>query len=604
MASYTSFREIYDVNGLFIYIKATLPTLQSISYNSGTITTTFSSSLSAGDQTTLANLVSNYSNPQVLINQNNFRQISVGNSTTTPLAGNAVFTGAWEDVSDYGTVTVLINANTLATTNGLKLQFSSDQSTVDFEHGISIQAGGDLGVCSVVGRYFRVVVTNGAASQSTLRVQTIYTYYLSVQPQVTLSDSISDDAVVGISRNVLTGKTTNGKYINTKVFPDGGIAIDATKTVFGNLLVDEPFPVLQKEFSYTLNTQVVSTTTTGSGTVTQATSFANIASGAAINSSAQLVSKRTIRYRPGQGSRTTFGCIFAAGAAGNTQIAGIGNPTDGLFFGFNGTSFGILHRNNTVETWIPKTTWNIDKMDGTGLSGVNLDVTKGNVYLIQFQWHGFGTIRFWIEETTTGRFHEVHRIQYANANTTASMSIPYFTFLAQSVNTTNNTNQIIKLTAFSSLNEGIARMLGPRFGVDNSKTLSATSNTAILSIRNRTTFNSLTNRISIHLRDLSASTDTRQAVVSFIRNTTLGGVPSWTNVNTSDSVIEFDTAATTATGGVVLFSICLGTSTGTNQQFQIYDITLEPGDTITACARIPANSNTVVSVAFNWVEDQ
>ena len=515
-----------------------------------------------------------------------------------------MFIGSWEDVSDYSTISVIVNTNVASATSGLQMQFSIDQTTVDWQQSLMIQTGGDVGVVTVAARYFRILYTNGASAQSTFRVQSIYTYYLSSPPQATLGDTISDTSLVALNRSILTGKTTNGTYINTKLFVDGGIAIDATKSVFGNLLVDEPFPVVQKEFSYTLNTQMISTTITGSGTVTQGSSFANIASGAATNSSALLTSKRTLRYRPGQGVRTTFGCIFGTAVAGNTQIAGVGNGNDGLFFGYNGTTFGILYQNAGVQTWINKTSWNIDKMDGTGLSGVNLDPTKGNVYLVQFQWHGFGTIRFWIEETTTGRFHEVHRIQYANANTVASIANPYFSFYAQSANTTNNTNIIMRLSAFASMNEGIAKTLGPRFGVDNSKSLNSSSNNALVTIRVKTTFNSITNKIAIHLRDISASTDARQAVVTFVRNATLGGVPSFNDVNTNDSVVQFDTAATSVTGGVILFTICLGTSTGTNQQFQIFDVTLDAGDTITAAARIPTNSATNVSASMNWVEDQ
>jgi len=69
-------------------------------------------------------------------------------------------------------------------------------------------------------------------------------------------------------------------------------------------------------------------------------------------------------------------------------LFGAGDDVDGLFFGFNGTSFGIMTRNDSVDTWVAQADWNGDKMDGTGgasnPTGQNLDPTKGNVYHINF----------------------------------------------------------------------------------------------------------------------------------------------------------------------------------------------------------------------------
>ena len=55
--TYTYQREIYDVNGLFLYIQATLPTIQSVGYGAGTIVTYWPAALSGGQQTTLAGLI-------------------------------------------------------------------------------------------------------------------------------------------------------------------------------------------------------------------------------------------------------------------------------------------------------------------------------------------------------------------------------------------------------------------------------------------------------------------------------------------------------------------------------------------------------------------
>ena len=153
-----------------------------------------------------------------------------------------------------------------------------------------------------------------------------------------------------------------------------GVIIGQTlKTAFGEMLVGNQTPLIQLSFPYNINTDLVTTSTAGSGTVTQADSYAVLSTGAAINSTADLTTNQVVHYRPGQGISVFFTSIFTAGAAGSTQIIGIGDAVDGFFYGYNGTSFGILHRNNSVDTWIPQASWNNDVMDGTGRTGMTLD---------------------------------------------------------------------------------------------------------------------------------------------------------------------------------------------------------------------------------------
>ncbi len=51
-----------------------------------------------------------------------------------------------------------------------------------------------------------------------------------------------------------------------------------------------------------------------------------------------------------------------------------------------------------------------------------LSPTKGNVYKMQYQYLGFGQLRFFIEDQQTGGFILVHTIDYANRNTVPSFN--------------------------------------------------------------------------------------------------------------------------------------------------------------------------------------
>jgi len=67
---------------------------------------------------------------------------------------------------------------------------------------------------------------------------------------------------------------------------------------------------------------------------------------AGIGAYAVMRSNRGSIYRPGQGIAARFTAVFTTGVSGSDQIAGIGNQVSGLFFGYNGTSFGIMHRSS------------------------------------------------------------------------------------------------------------------------------------------------------------------------------------------------------------------------------------------------------------------
>ena len=72
------------------------------------------------------------------------------------------------------------------------------------------------------------------------------------------------------------------------------------------------------------------------------------------------------------------------------------------------------------DTIIPQSEWNLDKCDGTGPSGYNIDVTKMQMIGIQFSWYGAGFID-WMLRGTNGDYVFCHRLKGNNLNTEAYM---------------------------------------------------------------------------------------------------------------------------------------------------------------------------------------
>lgn len=100
--------------------------------------------------------------------------VDSGNSTSTPLAGGASFTGTAFEILNYGIVFVSCYADVASATDGLSIQQSIDGTNWDFSDDYTIGAGAseNYGV-NPHARYLRVVYTNGASPQSAFRLQVI-----------------------------------------------------------------------------------------------------------------------------------------------------------------------------------------------------------------------------------------------------------------------------------------------------------------------------------------------------------------------------------------------------------------------------------------------
>ena len=78
----------------------------------------------------------------------------------------------------------------------------------------------------------------------------------------------------------------------------------------------------------------------------------------------------------------------------------------------------IISRTDTLK--IPQSQFNIDRLDGTGASGFNLDITKIQMWMLDYSWYGAGAIRFGVKNAR-GEFIFAHRIAHANNLTEAFM---------------------------------------------------------------------------------------------------------------------------------------------------------------------------------------
>ena len=149
-------------------------------------------------------------------------------------------------------------------------------------------------------------------------------------------------------------------------------ASESQRTAFGEQSVAEPTPVVQLQFPYNINTDLVEKRENNAGSITQSDGMAVMQSGASANSAAHMLSRIPLKYNPGQGALVRFTALFTTGVANSIQVAGIGEVGDGLFFGYNGATFSILRREKGVPE-IQTLTVSAGAGSSSGNITINLD---------------------------------------------------------------------------------------------------------------------------------------------------------------------------------------------------------------------------------------
>ena len=87
---------------------------------------------------------------------------------------------------------------------------------------------------------------------------------------------------------------------------------------------------------------------------------------------------------------------------------------------YRGTTADFAIVSKTVDTKYPQSSWNIDKCDGTGPSGYNLDLTKMQMFYMDYSWYGAGFIR-WGFRGLDGNVFYCNKVINNNVNAEAYM---------------------------------------------------------------------------------------------------------------------------------------------------------------------------------------
>lgn len=295
--------------------------------------------------------------------------------------------------------------------------------------------------------------------------------------------------------------------------------------------------------------------TAGSGAFNRPSGFAQIQGTVSTDAGARAVwqTKTYFISQLGKG----FG-IFTTGNLGvniANVITRIGAYDDdrGGFFEQNG-QLGVLRvifrANGSDANAAPQSAWNIDKLDGTGSSGITLNMANGQAFTIDV---GAGRVRFGF--IINGITYFCHSISAANNLVAVAHAQSVVPVRFEIFNTAVSAGGSISQSNVAVISDGGFEDDPSAFGfsINTGTTLaSITTPVPILSIRPALLLNGFSNRSFITLRDFGVFSLGQVIQYQLVWNGVLSGA-SFASVDPVSGV-EYDVSATAITGGRVVDS--------------------------------------------------
>lgn len=288
-----------------------------------------------------------------------------------------------------------------------------------------------------------------------------------------------------------------------------------------------------------------------------ASASAKLAIGTADGEYAIHQTVKHFHYSPGRSQLIIMTGVLAKGKANLIQRLGYFDGNNGLFFELNGTELRVAVRSNTsgsvVDTQVAQSAWNLDRLDGSkgrdNPSKATIDITKAQIFIIDFQWLGYGRVRFSID--IDGTIVDVHEFTFQNEIVVPYMRTPNLPvrYEIRNEGITASSSYLLATCSHVASEGGSASVLNSHAVSNGITTRSISARTPILAIRPKLTFNSITNRITTGLTGftLYVGDNCYYEIVHIHPAATFTG-GTWADADAQSST-EFNTGLTSITGG-------------------------------------------------------
>lgn len=236
---------------------------------------------------------------------------------------------------------------------------------------------------------------------------------------------------------------------------------------------------------------------------------------------------------------------------------------------------------------ISRNDWNFDKLDGTGVSGVDLNLSASQILFIDLEWLSVGTIRYGFE--IDGRFVLAHSQNNANKirgayMTTANLPARHYigrsgTDIIQEIGYNDGKNGVFVRYKATGQTSGTLKQICtaieseggqeeeagfPFSGGAGATSITLTAGSEFIAVaQHQLTFNGIENRAT-YIPQLAVVSSTDQPIlVEYIYNpTVVGGTFNPVTGAIFNSIMERNVNATSLTGGNVIFQETILASAG------------------------------------------
>lgn len=405
-------------------------------------------------------------------------------------------------------------------------------------------------------------------------------------------------------------------------FPRSFITLDDSPSAdaFGRLRVSNPVSRLDTQNQYNKSPLFWDEGVAGGGTSTHIPDRSTVEMDVGTDSG-DKVTRQThcyIRYQPGKSQMILASFIFDTQKANLSQRVGYFDDENGIFFEDDGSDLKFVRRTFTdgsaVNNDVTQANWNIDKLDGTGDSKITIDTTKAQILFIDLEALYVGRVRIGFQ--IDGLTFYAHEFNNANVLAVPYMTTPNLPLRYEIENTgvVASASTLQQICSVVSSEGGFEEERGLTFSGDMSNataTVLVATAQAFITVRPRLLFNGIVNRGLVVPSGFDLLVLGNNPVHwDIILGGTLGGGPSFTDVDTTHSIAEVSTTIATVTGGRVIDSGYASTSKNVGTQklqevktklFQCLDMTGTVQDELSLVLH-GITGNSAASSGLRWKE--
>ena len=340
------------------------------------------------------------------------------NSTTNKLKAKEIFLPEiGDDLLMYNTIRVDVKSNVNSIIDGVELQQSDNNITWFTYKKCSYLPTIKCIVFDIIRRkYFRVKYTNGDYDQKIFRIKTVFQQnIISLDNQIIQISPLHSDTY----GNLKTSSDIWETAINIKhIIKEDTILALSTASTGANIV-----------YNNNINALKLSVSNNNNKCISQ--------------------SRNNIMLSSGYRTKIYITCVIDANNNSNDDNVisrvGVFDDKDGIFYEYNGlTNIKLCIRQNYINTYINKSDWNIDTLDGGGTSNIHFNEFTINTFVFEFNWNGISDAYAGI--LSEGIIHMTHIFKSFNIETNlllTTCNLPIKCELEANTNTYNNGSMYI-----------------------------------------------------------------------------------------------------------------------------------------------------------------